>query len=278
MSTDIRKLSLIALIVIVAVSGCCCPKHKRRWQLRQSQMRAYEIYRQSQQLAGDLGQSQQLANQMALEKQMAEQQASQLQQELSLAQQRLDNINSERDKLHKEYKNLLSGLPAPNNPLSGSANKRFEELARKYPDFEFDPVTGISKFNGDLLFALGSDEIQPEGHQLLQEFANIMNSGDARQFNILVVGHTDDQPIVRTSTKARHETNWELSAHRATAVVRQLASQGISEPRMGVAGYNKYQPVMPNTSESARQQNRRVEIFILAPDASIAGREPRPAR
>lgn len=271
MSRDIRKLSLAACVLASGLSGC--NSMAPQWQLRQSQHQTYQVYRHSQQLAGHLGQSQQMAAQLATEKQLAEQRASQLQQELTVANQRLSNLASERSKLHEQYKHLLAGLPAPNNPLSGNANRRFEELSRKYPDFEFDPVTGISKFNGDLLFAVGSDEVRPEGLKLLREFAGIMNDGDARQFNILVVGHTDDQPVVKSTTRARHATNWELSAHRATAVVKQLAGFGLSEPRMGVAGYNQYQPVVPNTSESSRQKNRRVEIFILAPDASVAGRE-----
>jgi chemotaxis protein MotB len=42
---------------------------------------------------------------------------------------------------------------------------------------------------------------------------------------------------------------------------------------MGVAGYSMHQPARPNTSDSARQENRRVEIFVLAPDAAVAGRD-----
>ena len=190
------------------------------------------------------------------------------QQNLDIANQRLANLNSERSQLQDKYSSMLAGLK---NPLGGNANRRFEELAKKYPEFEFDPVTGVSRFNGDLLFASGSDAIRSEGSELLREFASIMNDPDARQFHILVVGHTDDHEVVKPGTKVKHETNWELSAHRATAVVRQLGKIGLDEPRMGVAGYSKFQPVSANIDDSARQQNRRVEIYILAPDAAVAG-------
>jgi chemotaxis protein MotB len=40
---------------------------------------------------------------------------------------------------------------------------------------------------------------------------------------------------------------------------------------MGAAGYSMYQPVVANKDEKSRQQNRRVEIFVLAPDAVVAG-------
>ncbi|WP_417848040.1 OmpA family protein [Thalassoglobus sp.] len=262
MSKDIRNIILAcSLFSLVG-----CHSYAPAWQMRQAQLRTYEMYHARQRLSGELAQTQEMANQLALEKQQAE-------QSLAVANQRLQNLAQERTKLNDQVKHLLTTLPAPNNPLSGSANRRFEDLARRYPEFEFDPATGVSKFNGDLLFATGSDQIQPGGHRILKEFAQIMNSGDAQQFNILVVGHTDDQPVVKSATKARHETNWDLSAHRATAVVKSLSKTGLAEPRMGLAGYSKFQPKLPNTNDGARQQNRRVEIFILAPDAAIAGRD-----
>jgi chemotaxis protein MotB len=58
--------------------------------------------------------------------------------------------------------------------------------------------------------------------------------------------------------------------HRATAVVHALANKGIAENRMGATGYSMYQPVAPNSNDSNRQKNRRVEIFILAADAPVA--------
>lgn len=267
MSIDIRKF-VIACSLFSLVG---CHSFAPAWQMRQAQLRTYEMYHARQQLSGELAQSQQMNGQLALEKQQAE-------QELAIANERLQNLALERTKLHDQVKHLLTTLPAPNNPLSGSANRRFEDLARRYPEFEFDPATGVSKFNGDLLFATGSDQIQSAGFNVLQEFAAIMNSDDARQFNILVVGHTDDQPVVKSTTKARHETNWDLSAHRATAVVKALSKTGLSEPRMGIAGYSKFQPKVPNSNDSARQTNRRVEIFILAPDAAVAGRDSSPKR
>ncbi|SFJ11268.1 OmpA/MotB family protein [Planctomicrobium piriforme] len=267
MPKDMRK-KLFILLALGSLTGChcLCP----RWQLRQSQLRAYQAYNQSQMLASELGQSQQMASQLSTEKQLAEARAAELQRNLSVANERLNNLAQERTKLHDEYKHLLTNMPAPGNSLT---NKHFEDLCRKYPQFEFDPITGVSRFNADIVFDSGSNQLTPEGLRTLQEFARIMNDGDARQFNVLVVGHTDDEPVVQPTTRAKHETNWELSAHRATAVVRQLGKYGVSEPRMGVAGYNMYQPAVPNTNDGMRSKNRRVELFVLAPDASIAGRD-----
>jgi chemotaxis protein MotB len=259
-----RACVLVALTGAAAFSSSGCG---RRWQMRQAQLQTMEMYKYSQGLGSQLAQSQQSAAQY-------EQMAAQLQASLDTANQRIANLTNERGALQDEYKNLLTGLKPGDNPLNSAANRKFEELARKYPEFEFDPTTGVSRFNGDLLFASGSDEIRDKGRVLLTEFSKIMSDPDTKQFHILVVGHTDDMAIARNVTRASHPTNWDLSVHRSTAVVKTLAKMGIEEPRLGAAGYSMYQNAVPNSDDSARQQNRRVEIFVLAPDAAIAGREP----
>ncbi|MBL8849467.1 MAG: OmpA family protein [Planctomycetaceae bacterium] len=248
----VRSLvSLAALTGFMLSSGCYVMSDT---QMRMSQARSMQMSRNQQFLAGRV-------NQLASEK-------AGMEQQLAIANQRLNNLNAERAALHDRYKHLLA---TSSNPLPGGATARFRELAERYPEFEFDPETGVSKFNTDLLFALGSDEIRPEAQDLLKEFASIMNSAEAQQFNILVTGHTDDVPIKKASTKAKHESNWELSAHRGTAVIHALAGHGMAENRMGVAGYSMYQPVAPNSNDSNRQKNRRVEIYVLAPDAAVVG-------
>ncbi len=264
-------LLLVAAASCVVQSGCCCG---RRRELRQAKLRTMQMYQQCQQYGGQLSQAQASAAQLAAEKQRYEQLANQLQSNLDTANERIANLSNERGQMQDQYKSILTGLTPSNNPLNSSANRKFEELARKYPEFEFDPTTGVSRFNGDLLFASGSDEIQARGSKVLQEFVRIMNEQDARQFHVLVVGHTDDMEVVKPTTRANHPTNWDLSAHRATSVVKSMAKMGLAEPRMGVAGYSKYQAATPNKDDSSRQQNRRVEIFVLAPDATIAGVEP----
>lgn len=258
MTLSMRSLNLILLsCALTASSGC---NTVPQWHMRQAQLQTLHMYRQGQAAQAQLSQAQQSSGQLADENQ-------QLQQQLAISNQRFDNLNAERAALHDRFQHLLTSA---RNPLPGSANDRFRDLAERYPDFEFDPETGVSKLNADLLFATGSDEIRPEASALLTEFVGIMNESDARQFNILVVGHTDDQPIVQTGTQQRHPTNWELSAHRATSVVKHLARQGMQEQRMGIAGYSMFQPVAPNVSDDTRQKNRRVEIYVLAPDAELA--------
>lgn len=255
----------VAIASLGTVVGCCHSPHKRH--LNQSQMFGQQMYLQSQQLAAEHGQMQGTMGTLAAEKQRLEQQNQALKANLDLANQRLDNIASSNDQLSDKYRDLLTSSSST-NPLNDSQIRKFEELRQRYPEFEFDPQTGVSKFSTDLLFSSGSDDVNARSQQILREFAGIMNQGDAQHLNILVVGHTDNQPIAKA--RMRHPTNWHLSTNRAVAVVLAMKQAGISDIRMEAAGYGENQPITPNTSDAARAKNRRVEIFILAPDANIA--------
>jgi chemotaxis protein MotB len=230
-----------------------------------SQLRARELYMQNQQLAQDGDKAKRTANALAMEK-------YQMQAQLDIANQRVANLQNGQNEITSRYKNLLTG--SQKNPLPNDATQKFKELARKYPDFDFDPATGVSKFNADILFNSGSAELQHNADNILREFTQIMNSGEARRLNILVVGHTDDQAISKDSTRRHHPTNWHLSTDRANSVVLSLKKVGMEETRMGSAGYSMFQPVVPNSNDKNRSKNRRVEIFVLAPDAQVAGWDP----
>ncbi len=242
------RLSLCCLLGLLAWSQTGCNMVPRQT-LRLSQLRARQLYTQNKSLTVESGK---------------------LQSELNIANQRIANLNRER----QHYISLRDQLHQQGSPLSNGLTQRFQALADRYPDFEFDPQTGVSKFHSDILFSSGSDQIKTSAQPILQEFAEIMNDGDARRLKVLVVGHTDDRRIAKRSTKTKHPTNWHLSTNRANAVALSLAKFGIQQDRMGVAGYSMYQPLVPNKDEKSRQRNRRVEIFVLAPDAVVAGWDP----
>ena len=255
---------LFAGALALGQSGCNLVPNT--W-LRQSQLQLRDLH----------GKNKALADQNAA----AGQSLAQLQQQnedykkrLEIANSRLDNLNAERDQMKNRFVSLQDQLKNLQNPLPQSANQKFADLAKKYPGFNFDPDTGVSKFSSDILFDSGSANIKATAGPLLKDFAKIMNEGEARRLNILVVGHTDDKPISKASTRAAHPTNWHLSTNRANSVVVDLGKSGLTKERMGAAGYADNQPVVPNTDDKARSQNRRVEIFVLAPEAAIAGWDP----
>jgi chemotaxis protein MotB len=255
---------LFASALALGQSGCNLVPNN--W-LRQSQLQLRNLHGQNKTLAEqNAAASQSLAQTL--------QQKAEAEKRLQVANSRLDNYAAERAELKNRYVSLQDQLRNLENPLPQSANQKFAELDKKYPGFNFDPDTGVSKFSSDILFDSGSATIKSSAGPLLKDFAKIMNDGEAKRLNILVVGHTDDKLIKKASTKAKHPTNWHLSTNRANSVVVDLGRVGLAKVRMGAAGYADNQPVVPNTDEKARSQNRRVEIFVLAPEAAIAGWDP----
>ena len=268
-----------AVLTFAVASGC--NNAVPRYTLRQSQLQAAHLYQQNQQTLAQLGEAQMLAQQKAGEAQMLAQHKTGLEtalaetsKQLDVANQRVANYQSTQSELEQRMVQLINQQKDLPNPLSNDASRRFQELAEKYPNFEFDPATGVSKFHSDILFSSGSAKIKRSAQPLLEEFASIMNDADAGRLNILIVGHTDDKPIGKPHTREEHPTNGHLSTNRGHSVRMALGLAGIDDGRMGVAGYGPHQPVVANHDEDARQQNRRVEIFVLAPDAVVAGWDP----
>jgi len=107
-----------------------------------------------------------------------------------------------------------------------------------------------------LLFPIGSAELTPQAHQSLDVVSAVIH---AMANPVVVEGHTCTKRIANT----RFPSNWELSAARASRVVRYLINQGIAPERLAAVGYGETHPVMPNDTEEHQQKNRRVDIVIL---------------
>lgn len=157
---------------------------------------------------------------------------------------------------------LQSQLLEGGVPLPAELNATLQEFAKNNDMIDFDEATGSLKFKSDLLFDSGSDVVRAAAVASLKTLSGIMNSPDAKQFDLVVVGHTDDQPIRRVAQA--HPTNWHLSAHRAISVLNALTQDGIAQDRIAVKGYGEFRPVEPNKpNKGGNPVNRRVEIFIV---------------
>lgn len=108
-------------------------------------------------------------------------------------------------------------------------------------------------------FAPASAELTPEAIPVLESIGSVLAP---LRLEIRVEGHTDDRPIATE----RFPSNWELSAARATVVVRYLLEHFEMAPeRLTASGYASYRPVAPNTDEAGRARNRRVDVVALSP-------------
>ncbi len=126
----------------------------------------------------------------------------------------------------------------------------------------FDANTGIVKFKSDLLFKSGSDVVMPPAEAAIKSLCTILNSREAAEFDVIIAGHTDDQPIRYAA--AKHPTNWHLSVHRAISVLNIMSASNVAQSRMSVRGFGELRPVVPNEpGNKGHPQNRRVEIYIV---------------
>ncbi len=69
----------------------------------------------------------------------------------------------------------------------------------------------------------------------------------------------------------KYPNNFHLSTARALAVADVLRGQGLSDKRIGVAGFGSHQPLTDNQTDVDRQKNRRVEIFVMPRDVPVVG-------
>ena len=113
-----------------------------------------------------------------------------------------------------------------------------------------------------VVFDPGQATLKPPALPLLSTVGHALNID--RTHPIMVEGHTDNVPI-----SGQFPSNWELSTARASVVVRYLIRAGVDKFRLGAAGYAYLYPVAPNTTETGRSKNRRVEIVLLRQNQSI---------
>ena len=197
----------------------------------------------------------------------SEKQLALLQERASLDQKQLEGYQRERDGLYEQFKGMAFGR----GRLPPELSRQLAELSQRYPSLQFDPETGISKLDTDILFDSGEAVLKPGAGQLLDELVRVLKSPAAGDLKIMVAGHTDNQLIVGKDVREKYPNNFHLSTARALAVADRMKRAGLPEQRMGVAGFGPYQPIAPNATAQDRQKNRRVEIFVMAPDVPVVG-------
>lgn len=207
--------------------------------------------------------------------------------ELKTKDQFIENLQTENDRLEAAFASAqetlekLANNTMPTKPvvikeskLPAALDSALKDFASQYPnDVDYNETTGVIKWKSDLLFALGSDVVKETAMASLTRFVEILKSSAANDFEVVIVGHTDDRPIARAATKQAHPTNWHLSVHRAIAVSREILDGGYDPGRVGVMGYGEYRPIAPNDGEEDRARNRRVEIYLVEKGSLLASRE-----
>jgi chemotaxis protein MotB len=123
-------------------------------------------------------------------------------------------------------------------------------------DVDTSKTKVIVRVPGASLFKPAQAALQQSARPVLDAVISTVNKYP--DYKIHIQGHTDDEPI----STAMFPTNWELSAARATAVLRYFIDKGADPERMTATGYADIFPLVSNETPYGRAKNRRVE-FVL---------------
>jgi chemotaxis protein MotB len=154
-----------------------------------------------------------------------------------------------QEKLRRERELMASKAVELSNSLAPFINEEKVRISQNIRGIRID-------IHDSLLFTPGSADIATAAVDIINDIA-IMLKDNQRQ--IQVEGHTDNVEIHTPI----FFSNWELSALRATTVVRLFTNAGIEAKRLSALGFGSTQPVSDNETPAGRAKNRRVSIMIL---------------
>ena len=183
---------------------------------------------------------------------------------------RFDELNDPRN--NSPIKPILDTFPPPGSSaqeVEGYVQRKLEkemsdsERAEAGIQVKHDAIGVRIEVAASKIFPSGSAELRVDSAKALEELGEILRESGR---HIIIEGHSDDQPI----KTERYPSNWELSASRATKIVRYLiAREHIPADRLTAVAYADQMPIVPNNSEENRAKNRRIEIMIVTGAAAL---------
>ena len=254
------RTGLFGVGVLLVVVGGCAPSaehHGREVQLQQVAHERDALKEELRKAEAENGVLRQRVSARATDGRASQAEVSALAAEVDRLTERNDQL---RQVIEQQTARRLTRPSVPSAVrLPEDVAGALQALSAKYSGrMTYDSLKGAVSFANDRLFGAGDDVVRADAHAALHELAAVLKMVPNGEFEIMVVGHTDDMPITKPETLARHPSNFHLSVHRAIAVKDVLVKGGFPAARIGVAGYGKHRPVSGD-----RAQNRRVEVFIV---------------
>ncbi len=235
----------------------------------------YELVRSQQQQSDAAIQTERKRNaELQNEKQLLQERLSQLQQQ----NDRLRNANQllvDKNSMLSDQLLELRGDILEVQKQAGKREKALELASQTYEDLVHslkqevtEGKVTIQKMRDRLqvmlidriLFPAGSVQVNDTGKRILDKVATILKKITDKR--IQVEGHSDDS-AVSPSVRQQYPTNWEISARRATEVVRYLEQQGVNPKLLAAVALSHHHPIASNKSSEGRRKNRRIEIVLL---------------
>lgn len=183
-------------------------------------------------------------------------------------QETIDSLQTVNDSLHSQLVTLRDSMQFYDDIFSGQYYRdrrrllsRIDRL-RYYVSLYRDGGTTVRTLLADDLFEPASATLTTAGKERVAQVAEVLQQKyPERAFRI--EGYTDNVPV-GPSLREKYPSNWELSAARASAVLRELINaHDLQADRFSVVGYGPLHPQAENDTRAGRRQNRRVRIAVL---------------
>jgi outer membrane protein OmpA-like peptidoglycan-associated protein len=188
----------------------------------------------------------------AMRLQARTQEADAANQRANMAQANAADANSRADAAQANASDQAAQADVA-RAAAADAARQADELQRQIDGMQARVTDrGLVLTLGDVLFASGAANLNPNGDPHLAKLAAFLNKYMDR--NVLIVGYTD--------SIGGQDYNLGLSQRRADSVKIYLVQQGIDSSRLSASGQGMSSPVADNSSATGRQQNRRVEVVI----------------
>ena len=169
----------------------------------------------------------------------------------------MDNIGS-KDAYIQDLNRAMARKDSLNMALVMNLKSALSDINDTDIQIKVEKSAVYISISDKLLFKSGSYDVTEPAKVVLGKVAQVLNSKPDIEF--LVEGHTDNVPIKNSCIA----DNWDLSAKRATSVIRILQNQyGINPKRMTAGGRSEYVPLTGNDTVEGKSANRRTRIVIL---------------
>jgi len=237
-----------------------------------------EIQQRDVRLARQLSETQKISKELSEEKALsatAQARVALLTDQITALRQQLARIARALDASEAHAEEQRAQIVNLGQRLNAALASKVEELARYRSEFfgRLREVLGDREdirivgdrfvFQSEVLFDSGSAELRGAGNRQIQRLAATLTEIATRipkdiDWVLRVDGHTDRIPI----QTAEFPSNWELSAARAIAVIKELLAAGLPPHRLAAAGFGEYRPLDPGNTAAALRRNRRIEFKL----------------
>ncbi len=172
--------------------------------------------------------------------------------ELEAKSKRVAELESILAANDKQMRTLKDNLSSALNAFEGRGLTIEQKNGKVYVSME-----------NKLLFKSGSWTISDEGKGAVVELGKVL--ADNPDITVLIEGHTDNDKILGNLGEGI-KTNWDLSTKRALTIVSILEqTPSIDKRNLTAAGRSEFAPLMSNNTPEGKAKNRRIEV-ILTPN------------